>query len=78
MTDENKIQDLERKLFQYLSIENTEFVKKQIKESRLDSNFRIISYDGYRQMVNRGIWDTFEKASREAGIEWRHTNEPES
>lgn len=78
MTDEKKMRELETNLFQYLTEDDIVFVKSLIKDSRLDANLKKIHHSDYRQMVNRGIWDTFEKASREVGIEWRQSNEPES
>lgn len=78
MTDEKKMQDLEAKLSEYLSNDDVEFIKSLIKEGKLDSNLKIMENSCYNQMSNRGIWDTFEKASHEVGIEWRHSNEPES
>ena len=78
MTDEKKMQDLEAKLSEYLSNDDVEFIKSLIKEGKLDSNLKIMENSCYNKMSNSGIWDTFEKASREVGIEWQHTNEPES
>lgn len=78
MTDEKKMQDLETKLFQYLTDDDVVFVKSLIKESRLDANLKKIHHSDYSKMVNRGIWNIFEKACREVGIEWNHSNEPEA
>lgn len=77
-TDEKKMQDLEAKLSEYLSNDDVEFIKSLIKEGKLDSNLKIIFNSGYNQIANRSILETFEKASREVGIEWRHSCEPES
>ena len=77
MTDEKKMQDLETKLFQYLTDDNVLFIKNLIKESKLDANLKKIHHSDYREMVNRDIWDTFNKVSSEVGIEWRYSHEPE-
>ena len=77
MTDEKKMQELETKLFRYLTEDDVAFVKSLIKESRLDANLKKIHHSDYREMVSRGVWDTFDKISREVGIEWRYSNEPE-
>ena len=54
-----------------------EFIMSQIKDSRLDEDFKIMHNDAYRLFVEKNIWDAFEKSLNDLSIVLTHTNDPE-
>ncbi len=72
------VPELKKKLSQNgVSSTNIEFIMSQLKDSKLDEDFKILHNDAYQLFVERDIWDAFEKSLHDLGIVLTHTNEPE-
>ncbi|MBR5038964.1 MAG: hypothetical protein IKX65_09630 [Prevotella sp.] len=61
-----------------VSYDNIEFIINQIKDSKLDEDFKIIHQSTYKLMLEKDLWDTFEKVCNDLGIIITRRNEPES
>ena len=72
------IQKLKARLAQNgVSTTNIEFIMNQIKDSKLDEDFKIMHNNVYKLFVERKIWDAFVKSLEDLNIVLTHTNEPE-
>ncbi len=73
-----EIPDFKEKLAQNeVSQANIEFIMEQIKDSKLDEDFKIISQRAYQLMLEKGLWDAFEKTCEDLDIVLTRRYEPE-
>lgn len=72
------VPELKTKLGQNgISPADIEFILSQIKDSKLDEDFKIMKNNVYQLFVERKIWDAFEKSLEDLDIVLSHINEPE-
>ena len=56
---------------------DVEFIMKQIKNSKLDEDFKSFSMTAYKSMLKKDLWTVFEKSCQDLGIVLTRRNEPE-
>ena len=72
------VPELKTKLGQNgISPADIEFIMSQIKDSKLDEDFKMMRNNVYLLFSERNVWDAFEKSLNDLGIVLSHTNEPE-
>ena len=73
-----EVPNLKEKLAQNgANTSDVEFIMNQIKESKLNEDFKIISENAYISMLEKKLWDVFEKSCQDLGIVLTRRNEPE-
>ena len=60
-----------------ITTEDVECIMSRIKDSNLDEDYKIVDESLHRLMINRGLWEPFEKSCQELGIVLTRWNEPE-
>ena len=72
------VSELEKKLAQNgVNRADVEFIMNLIRDSKLDEDFKIISASAYNLLLDRELWDVFEKSCQDLGIVLNRRNEPE-
>lgn len=56
---------------------NVEFIMNLIQDSKLDEDFKIISQNAYRLMLEKDLWKIFEKTCEDLNIVLTCRFEPE-